>query len=361
MNLMKINENFGINLDLIKVLPKRIFTKSGNKIYNLNFGFAGERILISKAKDKKGNVNKRFIRVPENQICLWYKWPVGRNQFNKENNSYRFKYVLLPRYIQLDKLTLNALGLLQAEMTKYTKRASNIIFANSDPNLINIVLRFFERLFIKNNKWSWNITFNFKLKNKESKLEIVKREEEALNYWKSKTMINPQKNQNRCLQYSGNKKYQNMRANSPRYGSLRVIFSNIIIYQVILKLLKDVRKIIKEDEDTIKYYLQGIIAGEGYVKPSKHKSLDSVRIGCVNKKEKLFYHNLLQYLNIGSSIEKQQVSISGQANFLKIYKLDLIRLHSKKYNVFLNSMMGFKQISLNLKDEFLKERALRGN
>jgi hypothetical protein len=344
-------------IDLSKFSPKLIFTKSGNKTYPLNIAYAGEKIIISRRNHRhRGEPKEEFIVIPKNQICLWYKWPAGRNQFNKENKGCRFKHLLLPRYIKLDKLTFNALGALQAEMNKHTKRASNIIFTNSEPVLINVVLEFFERLFIEKENWSWSVIFNFKLKNNESKIETQARETEALAFWTTNSLINPNKIQNKCLQYTGNKKYENMRPGSMRYGSLRMLFPSIIHYQLILNFLERINELIAKDEGFITYYMQGLIAGEGYVKPTKYKSLDSVRIGCTKESEKQYYHALLSRLNINSSIEENQISISNQKNFLIMYQLELIKLHPKKYITFLNALLGFKQISLRIKEDFLRER-----
>ena len=147
-----------------------------------------------------------------------------------------------------------------------------------------------------------------------------------------------------------------MRPQSPPFGSLKIGFSNILYYQLILKILEDINEVLKNDKMKIIYYLQGIIAGEGHIKPGKHKSLNSVRIGCSNAKEKLFYHILLKKLGIKSHIAKNQIEITGQDNFLKLFKCRLIDLHPKKYLVFLNSFLKFRQISLKIKKEFLKEK-----
>ncbi len=154
-----------MKLDLLHIVPREIYTKSGNKVYSLNIAKSGERVIISRRKDKWHNFyHTKEITVPKDNLCLWYFWPTGRNQNQTKNSGLRYKHLIIPRNLPLDKLSLNALGLLQAEMTKGNIRKSTTSFTNSEPNLINIILRFFKRFGIKEDDWSWSLVFNFKLK-----------------------------------------------------------------------------------------------------------------------------------------------------------------------------------------------------
>ena len=67
-------------LDLSKIVPTEIFTKSGENIYTLNIAYEGDEVLISNKKDKHSdNRNFSFLKVPNGKLCLWYSWPAGRN------------------------------------------------------------------------------------------------------------------------------------------------------------------------------------------------------------------------------------------------------------------------------------------
>lgn len=339
-------------LYLNSLIPKKIYTKSGNKIYPLNVAGSGDSVLISNRKHKHRNIYiKNYLKVPKNRTCLYYYWPAGKNQNHSINNGIRCKYSLIPSFIPSDKLTFNALGLLQAEMTKHTKRASTIIFTNSDPNLINIVIRFLERLSISRNSLKWDITFNFKLKNVENEKETSKRESEALTFWLKNTLINKDKKHNKFIFYSGNKNYKNMRKDTIRMGSLRICYNNIIIYQLILNLLTSIDKIINNKKCLV-WYMQGLIAGEGDIKLTKTKSIDSVRIGCVNLNEKRLYKKFLGRLGIKSQIEKNYISINNQRNFIKLYNYRLLDLHQRRYNKFINGLASYKYIKRDIKKDF---------
>lgn len=339
-------------LDLAKIAPKQILTKSGNKSYPLKVSYQGEKVLIANTKDRhNGTYTKSYLRVPKNKVCLWYKWPAGRNQYQRKNTGYRFKYLLIPKQILLDKLTLNALGLLQAEMTKYTRRASNIIFTNSEPNLINVVVAFFKRFDVNENNWSWTIVFNYKLKNQENLRETKHREKQAREFWLKNTKIDLKKKRKKIFQYTGNKKYRNMRKDTNIYGNLTISYSNIILYQLILEILSKIKLNLARKET--KYYLQGIFAGEGSIKLTKFKSIDNVNVGAGERVEQDFYANCLKTLNIISSLEKNCVKIHNLKHFLKIYKYRLFELHPKRNRKFLNGLKKFKQIPDNLKGEYL--------
>lgn len=114
-------------LDIIKVVPKEILTKTGNKIYQLQIAYPGEKVFVANTKDKYHDIwYPKYITVSEGTILLHYSWPAGRNQSQDKNTGFRCNYLILPRYIPLDQLTMNALGLLQAEMTKGNIRKSNL-------------------------------------------------------------------------------------------------------------------------------------------------------------------------------------------------------------------------------------------
>ncbi len=342
-------------IELAGYAPAVIHTKSGNKKYKLNIAFTNEKVLVSNSKDKhKPKYYKKFVCVIKNRICLWYYWKCGHNQNSRKNKGVRYKHLLVPAKIPLDKLTLNSLGLLEAEMTKFSKRYNNVIFTNSEPKIINTIIRFFKRFGLTEAGWSWHITFNFKLKNHESMNETAERESNAKRHWLKNANIAEDKKQQKFLHYTGNKKYANMRAGSLAFGSLIIGHSNIILYQLIFNLLKKIRKIVLKEEKFCQYYLQGITAGEGDVKLTKYKSIDSIRLGSTDANVKKFYSRCLKKLGINSQIEQNYVCINNQRNFFKIFGYDLFTLHPKRKEKFIGGIANFKQIPDSLKKEFKK-------
>jgi len=333
--------------------PKIISTKTNNKQYNLGWALSGETILVGRRKDKYSNIYyKNFLTVPKGKFCLYYYWSCGRNQSSNINKGTRCKYLILPKSIPADALTLNALGLLQAEMTKHSIKYNNIIFSNSNPDIINTIAKFFERLGVSKDCWKWSISFNFKLKIEETPNESHLRETRALKYWRSKTVINKNNNQNKSIQYTGNRKYVNMRKDTKIYGTLRICYSNIILYQLILNVLEKIRPIILTQSKLGKYFLQGLVAGEGNVKLTKFGSVDSIRIGSTNLEEKQLYKQYLELLEIESHIEDNYICINNQRNFLKIFEHDLFKLHNERKTKFLNGLVAFKHIPDDVKEKF---------
>jgi hypothetical protein len=338
-------------LDLSEISPNKIFTKSGNKTYQLNVATQGDVIVTNLTKDRhKGTYSTNIIKIPDGHICLWYKWRAGRNQYQKDNIGWRFKHLILPQKIPLNKQTLNTLGVLQAEMTKYSKRACSIIFTNGEPNLNKIVMKFFKRFGVCFRAWSWNIIFNFKLKERETKDGTRVREWPSEKFWLNRVQISSKRRQNVFMTYTGNKHYKNMRESTNRLGNLRILYSNIILYQLSLELLEKIKRILPQlPAEFTKYYLQGLMAGEGDVKLTKTRSVDSIRIGCMNDKEKKFYSECLSRLGIVSRVEKNGVTINNQRNFVKVYKHQLLSLHQKRQEKFLEGMKQFKRIPAEVK------------
>jgi len=336
------------------IVPQNIFTKSGNKTYELEI-YENKKLLIRNTKDRYyGFYTQEHVLIPNNKLCLIYSWPAGRNQHINKNLGKRYKHLIIPKEIPLDKLTLNAMGLLQAEMTKYKLRFSNVIFSNRDKNSINTILHFFKMFGINPEQWKWNITFNYKLKQIELSEEIENRECEALKHWFRNTKINSNQKDIKIFYYTGNKKYKNIRLPVTQYGCLKVYYSNIILYQLIYNLIKNIEIRLNNTQEII-YYMQGLIAGEGNVKLTKTKSLDSVRIGCLNNNEKKIYKKLLGELDIKSKIEKNDIVIHNRNNFIKIFKYGLIRLNMTKYHQFLKAFSMFKyNASKDINYEFLK-------
>ncbi len=81
-------------IEMQELVPKKIYTKSGNREYSLQISKAGQKILIANIKDRHKNVYKRK------------KWPAGRNQNSSVNSGSRYKHLLILKKLLLDKNTL---------------------------------------------------------------------------------------------------------------------------------------------------------------------------------------------------------------------------------------------------------------
>ena len=94
--------------------------------------------------------------------------------------------------------------------------------------------------------------------------------------------------------------------------------SNIILYQVVRKMLDDIKNLLL-DQSTVIHYLQGIFSGEASVKPTKYGSLDDVNVGAVVLEDQKFYADCLLKLGISSSFEKSCIRIHNMENFQPEY------------------------------------------
>ena len=353
---IELNKNF---IDITKILPNKILTKSGNKIYPINIALQGEKVLVSRAKEKHGSdYIEKWITVPSGSVCIWYSWPSGRNQSSNKNNGIRFKYLILPQFIPLDEVTLVALGLLEAEMETSQKRSNMVSFTNSEPSLINSVIGFFERLEVRAPEWHWYVTFNFKLLSYESEEVTKLRERLAEKYWVDNTLISSSMKNRKTFLYTGNKKCVNMRTTTVRWGSLRIACFDTILRFVIINLLKQIKILLlkTDNKNIIGRYMAGIFAGECDIKYTQSKSIDSVRIGCMDNFNKKMYKKCLIKLGVKSKCCFNCVCINNKKNFYKLYDLGLVDLHPIRYKKFLIGLLAFKKF--NKSEEGIKEKLM---
>jgi hypothetical protein len=336
-------------LDLSTIIPGKIHTRFTNKIYPLNVALEKENVLISRRRQKHSQrIIKTGIKTPKNHICIWYRWPCGRNQTSNKNNGFRYKYLVLPRYLSLDDTTLTSLGLLEAEMETSVKNSCGTSFNNSEPELINHVIYFLKRFGIGEKELHWCITFNYKLLAQETPYISQLREKFSEEFWVRNTSISPQMKNRKFLIYTGNKMNPNFGTNTIKLGTLRIGYYDIIFRMIILQLLRTIKDILlnSKNEELIKNYMKGIFAGECDIKLTRSGSVDSVRIGCMNRNNKKFYRKCLKLIGvIPSKYEGNSINIHSQKNFIKIFDLGLVDIHPIRYVKFLSGLMKFKKFN----------------
>ncbi|MBI5391473.1 hypothetical protein HZB00_00565 [Candidatus Woesearchaeota archaeon] len=104
--------------------------------------FLPDLIITSSGKQCKLNAGADKL-----YISLAYQ----TEQFNNAKGEFSFT---IPRFISKNQETFEVLGLLQGEMGKTHNGC--LVFANSEPKIINKVLKWFEReLEIKRVHWKW--------------------------------------------------------------------------------------------------------------------------------------------------------------------------------------------------------------
>ena len=154
--------------------------------------FVPQYIISGKEFQKSLPLHKK---VDEDYITLWYyaEQKGFKNSITKHEHAY-----YLPRFISRSKETFEVLGLLQAEMGK--TQNGNLTFCNHEYEIIKRVMVWFHKELMQfNHNWKWYLKVNI---NEPQNLEYKKQiEEKLVNYWISKTKIDPKMMYPNALSY----------------------------------------------------------------------------------------------------------------------------------------------------------------
>jgi uncharacterized protein YerC len=105
-------------------------------------------------------------------------------------------------------------------------------------------------------------------------------------------------------------------------------------------------KIPNLENEEIRGFLKGILAGESCVELYKYKKIYRVDISAVKKEERALYQECLTVLGIHSKLYgDKQIMISKRENNIKLLRQKLMCLSPKKYNKFLNMIRLYPKIS----------------
>jgi len=250
-------------------------------------------------------------------------------------------FLTIPRHINWDQETFEVLGLLQAEMGKTDNGC--VTFANSDSRIINRAMKWFEKeLELNYNRWKWYIKVNINEPEEDYKKEI---ERKVINYWLGKTKISPEARYPKIVSYIKNTK--NKKLKNYDYGTLILDCKSNLLSQIVkryVKLMSD--RVPDLGKEEIKWFMGGIIAGEGCVELYKSDKTYRVNISAVRDEERKLYQRCLAILGIDSKLYgDKQIMISKRENNFQLLKQKLMCLNSKKYNKFLNMMKQYPEIS----------------
>ena len=208
-------------IDLIDYLPKIIFT--GSKECILNTGADDLYILLSYSAETSNNAKIEYSHT-------------------------------IPRSISKNQETFEVLGLLQAEMGK--TQNGNLSFANSEPRIINEVMKWFENEFeIKKDFWKWSIKVNI---NEPKDIEYKKyAEQTCLYYWLEKSKLQIGSSYPKNVTYIKNTK--NIKLKRNYQGTLVIEYKNNLFSQIIKNFVKNItyNKIIGEDVNYINDFRVG--------------------------------------------------------------------------------------------------------
>ena len=303
---MVIKMNQKEKIDLLQYIPEFIYS-----------GMPQKQVVLHK-------------KIEDDFITLWYY--TEQSGFKGSVTQHEYAYYL-PRYISWSKETFEVLGLLQAEMGK--TQNGNLTFCNHEYQIIKRVMVWFQKeLMLFNHNWKWYIKVNINEPNELIYKKTI--ETKLVNYWISKTKIDPKMMYPHPLSYVKHND-QKILKNS-NYGTLILDFKNNIFSQIIKNYVNQLsHSILTCGEDEIKYFMKGIIAGESNVeieKPTKHFR---IFISAKEFEERELYQNCLKRLRISSInyLHFHGLVVSSKENLLQLLDQKLMSGSKQKYEKFL--------------------------
>ncbi|MEK6968264.1 MAG: hypothetical protein AABX51_06540 [Nanoarchaeota archaeon] len=269
---------------------------------------------------------------------LSFNYIVSSSNQVLENCGERLFAVYLPRFINRDQRTFEVLGLLQAEMNKHS--VSTLVFANCEPNIINLVMDWFkEELRIDYPEWNWYIRLNYiKPENPEFRDEL---EENLIEFWLRNSSVLFD------LKYTVSVSYLKATKNeiAANDGTLMIEFSSTIVAQFMQNILTKFQSyLLTCDSEEIGWYMRGILAGESCIELNRKIKKFAVRISASKLEERQLFQICLKKLDIELKLYENytETVISRKANLIRVRDLNLLSLNPTKYAKFLEMMSCYQ-------------------
>jgi len=307
--------------DMKNFLPEKIITSS-NTTYPCNYQIYEKFI------------SANFIANVTNQ----YKGIHGKRKHEQN----------LPRYLPLNQ-TFKVIGVLKAEMST-GKNNGKIQFCNSEPEIIRIALNWFKKFEIKENGWTWRLTFNKKLKLNESEEKIKMRELAARDFWIKETKLSLSKLAKTWVRYCGTEEGQ-MKADSPLWGSVTIEGGNSFLRALIVGFIKKISKNIEKlSAKEASLYLDGFFSGEGCF----HKGKREILIPIKDNEERLRTKATMKKLNfdIDNDINCRQIKAirtGGVKDLFIAYKLGLFKMNPTRRIKLLENLLNIQRFFMDAK------------
>lgn len=204
----------------------------------------------------------------------------------KHVNGKDFKYIILPRFLEVNKLSI-FFGLMHSDGFKkfgyyeiYKKKINSpyVGFTSGEPLVIDLFLNLFESLFeIKRENFSANLKYPLKLK----KWQKIKLE----NFWRKLILSTPK------IYLDRKRESRWCPAGIINLGIYNILFAEIIISSLkkLLKNIKNIKRDIKES------FLKGVLIGDGSPILDK-KKIRRIMIAIEFKEEGDMYISILNSL-----------------------------------------------------------------
>ncbi|MBI2654495.1 hypothetical protein HYX02_06860 [Candidatus Woesearchaeota archaeon] len=297
-------------ISLVEFIPNRVICKNfPEKSFDLN-------------REENGNyINLSYFTELHNHRGL-----VGKKKYE----------LLLPKYVRRNQETFEVLGLLQAEMGK--QHDGKIVFCNHEYRLVKKVMEWFEKEFdLPKDSWKWYIKVNINESSDENYRKEV--ENKVINYWTSKIGLSLELSYPKKISYIKNTK--NTKLGFYDYGTLIIEMGSNLFSQILKSFVKNTfYKIIQYNDNEIRWFIRGIIAGESNIEIHTQEKHYRVFISAKEFAERKIYQECLKRLKIESTNYPNFVGliISRKENNLQLLKQKLMTLSPEKYNKFLRMM-----------------------
>jgi len=259
---------------------------------------------------------------------------INKKYKNKKGRPFSLK---LPVNV---KITPEAVGLIVGEGYIGSR---HFVFANSNEKAISEVLDF-----LKQFNLPIKMYLEISIKNKEKNFEI-----ECKKFWE-----NYLKKELKRIRLR--KEFNSI----TRYGTIHLIINNSLVAKLLKQIISLSKAKIENNKLLSINYIKGIIAAEGNINVKKSTNcIYMIRISASKQKEREHYKRCLKKIGLNitckdmPTVSKEEglkrgwktdkgragaVIISGWENFIKIFMLDLLKLHQKKQDKFLKYFINNK-------------------
>ncbi len=238
------------------------------------------------------------------------------------------KKVTISRFIELDQLFFEGLGLWQGEGAK----SIGIYFGNTCVEVLQRFIEFVEKkLGILREEFKVNIVVP----------KIKKPEECIKKRWSDILKIRLDNFRKVLIKSNTNLEYCYLQ------------FNSIILIELMKLLHERLKSTILENEKFAASYMRSIIAGEGQVATKSWGTLFYVSISSKYLKEVEFYKQCLKFLGITSGAfesHAMKFPIYGKDNFDKMNRFRLLDLHPNKKLKFDNGIKSYRRIISDSKE-----------
>lgn len=271
------------------------------------------------------NFDGNYLRLSlyKNEIAFWYTSGEGQVRF-----------VILPKFIDIDEGFFELIGFLDGEMSKKINMGggSALKISNTESLIIKEIIERFKKYFnINPDSWTASLTFNNK-----SNIFNGQIDKRLKKIWSEEIGLS----KNRFTKTTFQKKYNSLFSQK---GIIQIRYSNTLFFLIFLDLMENLNNLILKNYDYCVSYIRGIAAAEGGI-GKRDKKLRIVHIGSMDNSLKSFYKKCLIKIGIDSiQTYKLRIEICGLRNFLKLNEINIFMYHPRRNKEFEKALQILKE------------------